>query len=658
MAGMILLLVMLLLQTNVATATSTLATAAEALAVGSWTSITPTNKTSMQADIVTSYGWSASYDVVRRQINFVGSDHGVGYDHILWDDATNAYVAGTALPSIPFSTLFVGHAFDGNTENPTNGDVYYRVRNDTLGGGNPEIYKKTATSTSWTALADLTLSPDEGPSCCTSIAYFPEMSALILVTPTGRVYKCIDPCTSTGNWSLIQNLGESFGTNTFMEYSTVKQVVIFGSDTNSHLYKMTSAGTITQMGNIPVSLYDGGGYNGHVTADPVSGTFIVLTTGTKTCHTYNVTTDTWGTCTDPPAGMTGSVVAVAIPHYGVIAYLMCGTSDCQSAGNIYIYKHTTSDFATNDFTIRCSHPDVLLCNGFESSGEITQNTYLYPDASSNFKGSLDTAQKGSGSSSLMFTLTAGYGQANIAGYWRSADWGTTFSQNSHFYAQYRMRFSSAMLTNLTQWNSTWKTAILHYGGQTCGGIELTNKIRSSSNWFIESYTDCGAQGFYLDTGPTIYLQQGESPTGTGTGYWCPYPATPGPPGTGDCYFVAADTWYTVYWDVTIGTWGSGNSTVKMYMSDGGGAYQTVVNLPNITLSSNGTASEGYNRIDLLPYMTALSASADTTAYIWYDDVIVSSSPIAAPGTGVGGGDVTPPAAPSGVYVTHALRGRP
>ena len=102
--------------------------------------------------------------------------------------------------------------------------------------------------------------------------------------------------------------------------------------------------------------------------------------------------------------------------------------------------------------------------------------------------------------------------------------------------------------------------------------------------------------------------------------------------------------------MTIGTWGSANSTIKVQMAEGGGAYQTIINLTNFTLSSNGTASQGYNRIDLLPYMTALSTSASTAANIWYDDLIVSTSPIVAPGTVSAGGSSTAPTAPTNVRV--------
>lgn len=637
-----------------AMAASTLATAAAALSAGSWTSITPSGKSTVDASLVTSYGASASYDVIRRQINFVGSTHPQPYDHILYDDTTNAYLDGTLFSGVPASTNFVGHGFDGNTSDPRTGDVFYLCRTGSCGGN--YIYKKAYNSTTWTALAVNPLSPNETNSDAAALTYFPEMNALIVIVPSGRVYKCVDPCTSTGNWSLVGTTSPT-GSYAFAEYNQARGFVLLGSVANDFVYTLSSAGTLASKAYFASDPYTGSGYNGNVVADPVSGVFIVTNgvsagTSTHTCTTYDVTPSTsatTGSCTSPPAGLTGSSVSVALRHYGVIAYIHCGDGCGSSTLNIYLYKHAASEQATNDYAVRCSHPSVLQCNGFESTAETVHNTFVFPDGGGTFRESLDTSVKASGASSLKFNLPAGSSSPNISGYWRSAAWSQTFSQNSTFYAQYRFRITSSMLTNLSQWNSQWKIAILHYEGVTCGGIELTHKVRSNSNRFLEAYTGCGTPGLYLDDGTNIWLQQGANPKPTGDGYWCPYPA----PNGSDCFYLTGETWYTVYWKVQIGTWGAANSTVQAWMATDGGSYQQIINLSNFTLSSNGTPSQGYNRMDFLPYMTSLSTSASSSADIWYDEWIVSTGEIAAPGVAAASSpaDTTPPSAPIGIMIS-------
>ena len=45
----------------------------------------------------------------------------------------------------------------------------------------------------------------------------------------------------------------------------------------------------------------------------------------------------------------------------------------------------------------------------------------------------------------------------------------------------------------------------------------------------------------------------------------------------------------------------------------------------------GSRTQGYNNITLTPYMTGLSTAAPADAFVWYDELIVSTQPIPAPG---------------------------
>jgi hypothetical protein len=321
---------------------STLSDAAASLAPGQWGIITPNNIATIdrEAGLLTSYADSAAWDQANKRLLFIGSDHAVGYTFAIWNDSTNAWSNGPSMssPNIPFSTLYVGHAFDGNTYDQY-GNYYYRVRRGTV-SGNHDVYKYSASTSTWTNLPDNNMAGVEGDNCCQGIAYFPEMNGLIWVSTAGRVFLFND---NTQAWSQIASVSLSGGTWTFVEYNPVKKVVIFGSGASDRLFVINSSGIVTQKNNIPISLYDGTGFSGQVTVDPVSGTFIMLTGGSRTCHTYAVDTDTWGTCTNPPSALQGSALAAApISTYGVTAFISCGPSTGVCDGKIYLYKHSNS----------------------------------------------------------------------------------------------------------------------------------------------------------------------------------------------------------------------------------------------------------------------------------------------------------------------------
>lgn len=98
----------------------------------------------------------------------------------------------------------------------------------------------------------------------------------------------------------------------------------------------------------------------------------------------------------------------------------------------------------------------------------------------------------------------------------------------------------------------------------------------------------------------------------------------------------SNTWVTFYYKVQIGTWDQENSTIQAWVSVNGGAYQEWINLPNHPLHKEPYPNlpDYYNTVTLLPYMSyrTSSISAGPQSYTWYDELIVSSQPIAAPST--------------------------
>ncbi len=289
-----------------------------------------------------------------------------------------------------------------------------------------------------------------------------------------------------------------------------------------------------------------------------------------------------------------------------------------------------------DFAARCAASGVLVCQGFESIPKTTGGDGLYPILGSNsYAGVLDTSVKASGAGALRFDIASKSGD-DPAGHWEQG-FTKSFGANSTFYVQYRQRFDTNFIT--FNWGSTGsgtspKQSVFYDGNATpCDAVELTAVDYYSSGVPIV-YSECGDNAAYGDPNnigsysKTGNLQQGSSKT---SGYNCPQDR--GTQGTGNgvgCFEYVADKWITFYFQVDVGTWGQANSSVQAWMSVDGGPYQQWVNVKNYTLRQG--AGKSFNRVMLTPYMTGKSASiANPLSHTWYDELIVSTSPIAAPG---------------------------
>jgi len=295
--------------------------------------------------------------------------------------------------------------------------------------------------------------------------------------------------------------------------------------------------------------------------------------------------------------------------------------------------------ADQDFQARCAAPGVVKCVGFDNTTtDIVRGVNLHPDGAGTYRGSLDTVTRASGGGSLRFDLPPPpHAGANIAGRWSPLSndgLGQRFGQNSTFYLQFRQRFSPEMLNNTWDTGSAWKTVIFHMNQATCAAIELTTHNRYLTN-LAAMYTDCGGRGLSTNLANTAYtdsppylLQQ--------AGYSCQY----GQYSTASCFYFVPDEWLTFYYRVQIGTWNQPNSQVEAWVAREGGGYKQFIRVPNFVLHCNNDPcsqlpgrDEGYNNLTFTPYMTALpstSGRAGVTSRVWYDELIVSTQPIAAP----------------------------
>jgi hypothetical protein len=305
----------------------------------------------------------------------------------------------------------------------------------------------------------------------------------------------------------------------------------------------------------------------------------------------------------------------------------------------------TAGGGSSDFTSRCTAPGVVVCQGFDDSAVFTPAVWpapgLYAAGDNQYHGTFDTAVKASGGGSLKFEIPSGSG-ANGAGSWRLA-FGRDFAPGSTFYVQWRQRFSPEMISLGNGFGGGgWKQLIIHNQAATCAGQEITFNNGYYRN-FPQGYTSCGARGFDVNIGNSDYLlEQDDNPNGTGVGYDCHYQN----PTAQTCAFYRANDWMTFYVKVTVGQWDTPTSSVQAWVAYEGQPLKTFIYMPNFQFNQDAPGRQ-WNYLTLLPYDTGKDGRSHPTAYTWYDEVIVSSQPIAPPG---GAAPNPPPAAPMNLRV--------
>ncbi len=335
---------------------------------------------------------------------------------------------------------------------------------------------------------------------------------------------------------------------------------------------------------------------------------------------------------------------------------------------IYLVSSLSAYAGSADFAVRCAGSGVTLCNGFDTQADAPKNGTdigMYaPYGTTNFTNiKIDSTQTLGPGASMSMTLPAGVAGSDSTGYFMSYFGpGRNFGQNSHFYVQYAVRISPEMTTTTTQWsagagNTTmWKFSIIHQKDASCSQIELTSvnymwSTQLRPNLFPTMYTGCGASPLYTGWNKTLMMADGlwnpnipltdegtlalEQSAFNTSGYNCYGGNQVGGLGDGKNCFNWRDhmnQWVTFYYDIQVGTWGQPNSTVKAYVAFNGGAYLQWINISNFRLDHNGSpATDGYNYITLAPYQTGLTVPANQSSTIWYDELIVSTQPISAPG---------------------------
>jgi hypothetical protein len=89
---------------------------------------------------------------------------------------------------------------------------------------------------------------------------------------------------------------------------------------------------------------------------------------------------------------------------------------------------------------------------------------------------------------------------------------------------------------------------------------------------------------------------------------------------------------TFYYEVKVGGWGKPESSIRAWVAYEGKPYKQFINEVNYRLDFDSGPLDAFNAITFTPYNTNKpSDTAYPTASVWYDELIVSSQPISAPG---------------------------
>lgn len=289
--------------------------------------------------------------------------------------------------------------------------------------------------------------------------------------------------------------------------------------------------------------------------------------------------------------------------------------------------------ADADFGVRCFAAGVTQCHNADSTvGMALEGSGALP--------TIDTVVRTSGTGSVRIRQPIGCtgaecGGAAVIPFNMDCGPGTTC------FWQHRFRINSAMLTNVSSGPWTlWKWSITH-GANTgsCSGIEITGETYPGVAGLFRMYSNCGGTTFTTQNQDPAFIYNAIGDTvqqsaQTTSGYNCQYPAFPAGTGNGvGCFRFAADTWYTIDYQLIFGSYNVANSTFRMWMTaQGDTTRRQVLELRNVSLNfQNGSADPGYNVMRWIVYQTGGFGGTPAQADAWYDEMIVSTQAIALPG---------------------------
>jgi hypothetical protein len=311
----------------------------------------------------------------------------------------------------------------------------------------------------------------------------------------------------------------------------------------------------------------------------------------------------------------------------------------------------------SNFEDRCAAAGVVRCVAFDSPDELAGT---YGDISGSLVGAatpeIDTAVKASGAGSLRFTIPSNSGSDTSGSYFTnfSDDLTVQFADNVEFFVQWRQRFSAEHLATYYQGGGGWKHAIIgtgdkpgctassSAGGQcysSCTSLEVVTQ-NTGQRGFAQMYNSCSGSAshgpydpFEESFGSYDFKLQNARPDP-----FCLYsqgmtdPPSYFPP-EGNCMGNVADAWMTFQVHIQTGP-RSGDewvdSHIKLWIAYEGQRSELAVDWgPYGLTAGDPTEDQRFGKVWLLPYHTGKDSSqSHPVGYTWYDELIVSTEPIA------------------------------
>lgn len=285
-----------------------------------------------------------------------------------------------------------------------------------------------------------------------------------------------------------------------------------------------------------------------------------------------------------------------------------------------------------DFVARCSTPGVVRCFGFDSQAEVDSHV-IPPWGQREKRGIVVTDIKASGAGALRFEVPPFSGPDTSGSFWLNFadDLSTQFGEGEEFYIQWRQRFSSEFLETYFEEGGGWKQLIVGEGDRpgftahSCTQLELVVH-NGYQLGYPQMYHSCGGKDGQYE----------------------------GLPSSGSVGYVANE-WMSFQLHVKIGTWYQNDgryhsdSTVQLWVAREGRPSRLVVNLSPEPVTFFGVSIPGtgngydlandnpaakYGKVWLLPYHTGKSPQqSHPIGYIWYDELIISTTRIPDPRSG-------------------------
>jgi hypothetical protein len=267
---------------------------------------------------------------------------------------------------------------------------------------------------------------------------------------------------------------------------------------------------------------------------------------------------------------------------------------------------------------RCNAEGILVCEGFDREDSVFHSVPpargLYAGADGTFRGSWDARGGIDDSGCLRFDIEPGTG-ANDAGQWTDRFLG--LGETSELYAELSVRMSPELLE--IPWSADWSQVTFHHGTTTCGPLDLIlSRYPGADLPFVYTNCDVERRGLFTNGGVSPFsIQQGA--------FDCPDSLDE----LSGCFLYSADAWMTFSFHVSIGHWGMPDSSVEVWVETASAPRRQFIDAPVLVIESNSgvtTPDDTFDAVTLLPYFVDKLVE-HPLAHLWYDELIVSSSPI-------------------------------